>query len=317
MQLVHLVLGKMGAGFADYAGEFYYNVFSARQWGSSMPVNRFWASIGSAASFLFAIGLLHYILLSIVTLFGLLPASIGMQIELIAAVLVPVVGSLVFVKWRWNWSPEHVGLSRNQVSAVWLFLGAVVGLVAGFLAVLLTRWMGGQGLFLGIGSIGVSWVSLLFLLLSGFVVELVYRGVLVSRFQADLNHRELLLAAILAPFAWTLIQQFFRFDQPPTQIVNAWSAAMSVALALIFIRYDSVWLTAGLRFGMFGAISLLGTTRDRVESGGLLVWGTIAAVLLVLEWRKLQGTPQRVQPSRGPRGLRTSGRTVRGPWGPH
>jgi len=282
-----------------------------------MPVNRFWASIGSAALFLLAIGLLNYLVLSIVTLFGLMPARLALPIGHIVGIVVPVVGTLVFVNWRWSWSADYIGLSRNQASAVWVLIGTVIGAAAGLMAVFLTRWMGGQGLAVGIGDVGLSLVPLLFVLLTSFVVELVYRGVLISRFQADLSPREVLIAATLAPFAWMMIQQFFGFGHPQTQITNLWTGAMSVALALIYIRYGSIWLTTGLRFGTVGSIFMLGTTSRLVEGGGLLVWGTAAAVLLALEWRRIQDPPQRVQPSKGNRGLRTSGRTVRGPWGPH
>lgn len=280
-----------------------------------MPVSRFWSSVWTVVLVLFALSLLSFILSEVSTLFGLLPVPL---LATVAVIVGTTAGALTYIDWRWGWQPENIGLTRRPEAALWTLVGVGVGAGAGLLSILLTQVFEGRGFTLGlVAGLNLPWLSLLVLAGTAFMVELVFRGVVVSRFQSDLSHKEMLLAATLFPFGWHLIQQLLRgWGLFGPQITAGWAGAMSVALALLFIRFDSVWLSAGLRFGMLAVLQVLAVNQRQIETGGLIVWGGAAAVLLALEWFKHQGLPRRVQPNRGPRVMRT-GRTIRGPWGPH
>lgn len=278
-----------------------------------MQVNRFWSSVGSVAAYLFAIGLLQYLAVLVVTLFGLLPATVsGPGVQLVSLVL-PVAATITYVNWRWNWKPEQIGLVRAPAAAMWVLMGLILGAVAAGLVHLVSALSSGGSLSLLPRLTFNPW-GLLMALLSAFVIELIFRGAVISRYQADLPYRELLVAALLTPFAWMIITQLFRFYSPATGIAALWMAAMSITLTLLFLRTESVWLSAGLHGGMIGLSTAMGLAVT--ERGGLIVWGGAALVLAALDWRKLQGLPRRVDPRRSGRGP-TRGRTIRGPWGPH
>lgn len=277
-----------------------------------MQLNRFWASVFSVVAYLFGVGLLLYIAESVVSLFGLLSGNI--LVDIVRA-LVPLAGTLLYLDWRWGWTPEHIGLSRSAQSMVWAVGGLVVGAVAAVLTVLIGGVFG-DGPPIGTPSLSLSTVSLLVWGLFGaFSVELIFRGTVISRYRADLTQREVLLAAVLTPFGWQLIQSIFRLGILPSGLTTAWTVPLSVALTLIFLRTESVWFSTGIRFGTVGTLTVLGAGGAALDTGGLLVWGAVAAVLFALDWRRQQGAPRRMQPRRG--SSRSRGRTVRGPWGPH
>lgn len=280
-----------------------------------MQVNRFWGSVWSVVAYLFAVALLLYIAQSVATLFGLLPAAWARPVLEVVGLVIPIIGTIGYLDWRWSWRPEHVGLARRFDSAVWILAGLGLGAVAGLVTLLLTRLLpGGEGVpGLQVATFPVwTLVQLLFL---AFITELVFRGAVISRYQADLTHREVLIASTLTPFGWQILQSFFRLGDLPVGTSTAWMAAMSVALTLLFLRTDSVWLSTGIRFGTMASLLITGAGNRQVETGGLLLWGAIAVILLAMEWNKLQGQPKRIEPRGQNRWGR--GRTVRGPWGPH
>ena len=280
-----------------------------------MYLNRFWASVFGVAGYLFGIGLLMYIANIIGTFFGLLEknALVTLILDLVLPVLA-IAATRTYLDWKWGWKPANVGMALGSTSLVWTVIGLGAGALAAGLAHLLSAALTGGGYavaFAGLGWPGL--IALVRLLLVAFMVEMGFRGVAVSRYQTELPYKEMLLAAVLTPFAWGIVSRFFGFDFP-AGIDSMWAAAMSVFLTLLFLRTDSVWLTFGLRAGMLLAIALLGL--QVTQTAGLLVWGTGAVILAFLEWQKLQGRPRRPSPGKGP-GRANRSRTIRGPWGPH
>lgn len=275
-----------------------------------MPVNRFWSSVGSALGYLAGVGLLQYILVQVTTAFGLLAQPYRTPVALVVSTIVPVVGTMLYIDWRWSWKGEHIGLSRNAGTAAgkWL-LGFVAGAAGAFVAHVLSESITARAFTLTMPelSLAASPFLLTISLLQLFVAELVFRGASISRLQADLSPQEVLIGAPLIPIAWYIITAIFRFGFLPMGLEASWDIAATLFVTLLFLRTDSVWLTAGLRMGFAGAVSLLAL---RVTGqGGSIVWGIGALILLAQEWSKLQRAPKRM-PQRG--------RTTRGPWGgPH
>ncbi|HWI61450.1 MAG TPA: CPBP family glutamic-type intramembrane protease [Symbiobacteriaceae bacterium] len=275
-----------------------------------MPVNRFWSSVGSVLGYLAGIGLLQYILVQVGTGFGLLPEPFRTPVALVVSTIVPVVGTMYYLDWRWSWKGEHIGLSRSPGTAAskWL-LGFAAGVAGALIAHVLSESIAAQAFTLTMPDLrlAVSPLVLVFSLLQLFVAELIFRGAAISRLQADLSPQEVLLGAPLIPIAWFIISRIFRFGFLPMGIEVGWDIAATLFVTLLFLRTDSVWLSAGLRMGFAGAVSLL--TLGVTAQGGNIVWGIGALILLVQEWTKLQRAPKRMQ---------QRGRTTRGPWGgPH
>jgi hypothetical protein len=111
------------------------------------------------------------------------------------------------------------------------------------------------------------------------------------------------------------------YPVPSTGISTLGTAAMSVCLSLLFLRTDSVWLTAGIRMGVhllsFGLGSSLPPRTFPADAGLAIVFGVPAVIMLLLEINKLQSFRRPGGGSRrGPQRV-VYGRTVRGPWGPH
>lgn len=281
-----------------------------------MYVNRFWSSVGSVAAYLLGIGLLQYVLVIVGTLFGILPSGLVRTLIIaLIAIGAPVIGTLTYVNWRWAWKADHIGAVRSSAGAVWLVIGLMIGMVAAMVVYLLSALLSDGAIPFAVPPFAAfSLLAFLQTLALAFGIELVFRGAVISRYQADLPHKELLIAALLTPFAWALIAGFFILPGPLTGMGSTWLMAFSVFLTLLFLRTDSVWLSTGLRGGMVGMVVAL--PLEISETGGLAVWGTAAAILLYQEWRKLQGQPQRVARRRGPQPS-GRGRTIRGPWGPH
>lgn len=277
-----------------------------------MPIGRFWGSVWSVVKYLVGLGLLAMVLQYVVTLFGLMPAVAAALVVGPAVALACVAGTFLYADWQWGWKASNMGLPFN-VGA--LSRGLAGGIAAGAAGALLAQAIGGQGPVLNLAVVGPpKLLELGMILLASFVVELIFRGAVVSRYQYDLSHWEVLAAATLTPFGWVIVNSLLRFGAPSAGVNSMWQAAMSVALTLLFLRFDSVWLTTGIRFGMVGTMALLGLGGAGLENGALIVWGSVAAALLALEWFKRQGQPKRMQPTRG---RVTRGRMHRGPWGPH
>lgn len=272
-----------------------------------MQVNRFWGSVGSVAAYLFGVGLLQHVIAIVITLFGLVPVGPARILVELAAGIVPLVGTLTYIDWRWGWEAEHIGMPFRVSAVTWLFPGLLLGALASLVA-----YIGSGGLRLGLPSIPPLTPELLLgavvLLLGAFSTEVVFRGAVISRYRADLTRTEALGAAVLTPFIWLLLSSFVGIMAPATGLSTTPLAAMSVFLSLLFFRTDSVWLSVGLRGGALLLVMLLG---DQITPNGqLLVWGTAAVVMIVWEMLRQQRMPKRVVRS-------NRGKTIRGPWGPH
>jgi hypothetical protein len=280
-----------------------------------MQLNRFWSSVWEVVKFLAAVALLNYILLMVATGFGLLRGDSAVLVRAVVGVLAPAAGAMLYIDWVWNWRAEHIGLTRSPAAAGgWWLLGLAGGGVLALLGHVVSAALAGGGFSFPTGQGAPAVVNPLFLvilLLQAFSVELVMRGAAISRFQADLQAREVLIMAPLVPLISTLITSVFA-GMMPTGVIYPYDIATVVALALLFIRTDSVWLTAGLRMGFLAALQLLNLRIS--TQGGYAVWGALALVLLAIEWFKQQRMPRRM-PQRG--GRSGGGRTIRGPWGPH
>lgn len=283
-----------------------------------MPVNRFWRSVGSVAAFLFAMGLLQIILLQVLGLFGVLTGGVGMGFTLLLLIvnLVSVVGTFFYLDWRWGWGPEHVGLPRDKSAVLPGLLGLVIGAAAAVLAHVVGALLAGGQVtpahFLPRPFSILNVGSVVLLLVDAFVVELIFRGVVNSRYLADLEDQEAVLAGTLTPFAWAILSAAIVGGVPSAGIDGFWQGAMSVALSLLFFRFDSVWLTSGLRTGMVLTPAVL--NLEITQRGGFLVWGIAAAVLIALEWKRLKHLPKPMEPRRS---TSWQQRSWRGPWGPH
>jgi membrane protease YdiL (CAAX protease family) len=291
-----------------------------------MPMNRFWSSFWTVAGFLLLLGWLQRLVDTVVTLFGILDkisTQASSLVLFLSWAVVPAWGALKFVDWRWGWKPDNAGLRTTPAAAFWL----IPGLLAGGLAVALVYLIGGGSISPSLGrfpSVADAVVILALVAAGAFASEVVYRGVLISRFQQDLSGMQMLLLAIGMPFVWTFAQHaigrvLFINPVPSTGILGLGTAVMSVFLSLLFLRTDSVWLTAGMRI----PVALMGTgimgeiRPPMVDQGLLIVFGIPAVILLLMELDKM-GTFRRPGggPRRGPQRV-VHGKTVRGPWGPH
>lgn len=289
-------------------------------------MSRFWSSFWTVSGFLLLIGWLLSLAESVFTLFSLLDfvlPQVAWWIHLICWGVVPLLGSLKFIDWRWGWKPDNAGLRQTPAAAFWL----LPGLAAGVVAVVLSSLIGGQSLPTGWLELSLrGWLIALLWALVVFSSEVVFRGVVISRFQQDLAGRDRLIMALAMPLIWTFAQAILRGaiyvnPNPPTGVISLGTAAMSVFLSLLFLRTDSVWLTAGIRI----PVALLGAEFAPIidqanwisDQGLLIVFGLPAVILLVLEIMKLNnvrrpGGGQRRGPQRT-----IHGNTIRGPWGPH
>jgi len=275
-----------------------------------MPVNRFWSSVGSVLAYLAGVGLLQYILVRIGTGFGFLTGSVAIFIGAVVAVIVPIAGTMYYIDWRWSWKAEHIGLGRTAGAAAgkWL-LGTAGGAVGAFVAHIVSQLVSGQSVAFSLPGLmpPPAFLPLTLLLAHAFVTELVFRGASISRLQADLSPREVLIAAPLIPLIWFVVTALFGYGRLPLGIESSSDVAATLFVVLLFLRTDSVWLGAGARMGFLAAAGLL--SLQITDQGALLVWGVAAMILLALEWSKQQRMPKRVQ---------QRGRTTRGPWsGPH
>jgi hypothetical protein len=274
-----------------------------------MVLNRFWSSVGSVAAFLFGVGLLQYVVVTLVTVFGVITGSAAQLLAAVGAAVVPIVGTLQYMDWRWNWKPGRIGVSPKASSVLWLGLGAIAGAAVALASGAITALAGDAPLALPTFKL-VNPVALVLPAVMLFAAEMVFRAAVISRYQADLTPREVLLAAPLTPVAWVMLNALFPLGGPPTgMLFGVADLPMLVALSLLYLRTDSVWLSAGLRIGVFLVYAATVTAGPGI--GHTALWTVAAVVLFALEWFKQERAPRRMAPKPN------RGRTVRGPWGPH
>lgn len=281
-----------------------------------MPVNRFWSSVWSVVAYLFGIAILQYIVMQLVTLFTLIP--LNTVTNALVYVVTPIAGTLVYVNWRWGWHPENLGLNWRPASFATAFLGIGIGAVAAYLMQLVSSLLKGQ-LVLGVGMASLEPLNLILALLAAFTVELTFRGAVISRYLTDpLTRMEVLLASVLTPFAWNLIGGllgFARFLDAGLSPDQRWLGVLSVFLALLFLRTESLWLSIGIRAGLVLTLGVLDLQVS--DQGAVVLWLVAIVVLLILEWMQWQQEPHRVQGPRATYRKTFRGRVVKGPWGPH
>ncbi|MFZ5813974.1 MAG: type II CAAX prenyl endopeptidase Rce1 family protein [Bacillota bacterium] len=298
-------------------------------------MSRFWSAFWTVAGFLFLMGLLQMIADTVVILFGVVPLFLGGQSEWLIAisrVAVPIWGALIWGDWKWGWKSDNAGLRTTPAALFWLVPGLLGGLLAGGLALLISQ---GGSLSLPALKLGPEVLAAtLVAMAAAFATELIFRGMVISRLQYDLAGQQLLLLALGMPLAWEFIQAvigrvLFIYPVPDPDIFGAGTVALSLFLTLLFLRTDSVWLTAGVRMGLALLSGLLGVggglsdlrlpiphLTGLGETGLLVVFGIPAAVLLALELSRLNRLRRPPGPRRGPQRV-VHGKTVRGPWGPH
>lgn len=282
-----------------------------------MQLNRFWSAVWSAVLFMISVGMVNAMFHRLTGLVAL--ASTGAAAVLGVAVLtvVPVVAAFLWMDWRWNWKPEHIGLPRQAVGGLWVLAGLAIGVAAAYLMYAVSALLTGGSLVPVVSAPTLEKVvDAIVALLPIVGIEVIFRGAAISRLQADLAPREALLAGPLLPFLWLLVTAFIGrilfLGALETGINPAqpWTFFFVIFLGLLYLRSNSVWLSIGLHMGLMGALTLLNLPVS--ASGGLLVWVVAALALLAMEWFKLQRMPKRVQPRNTYRGG-----PIRGPWGPH
>lgn len=286
-----------------------------------LTVNRFWGAIWRVVMLVIAIRLLEYVLGLALMLFGILPLLVSKDVTewilLLVAIGVPTVGTLTYVDWQWGWKPENMGLARRPAAIGWALAGLALGAVAvGAIHAVAAYLPGGPG---GIVEPALKATIGLPALLNAIAVavglEVVYRGAALSRYQTDLDERQVLWAGLLTALAAMIFDTLFRVGVTSGG-GSMGTAAMAVALTMIFLRTDSVWFTAGLHVAAAGLPHILSVNTD--DGARTLVWGVVAAILLALELLRQNRAPRRVRSGgrSGPQRV-NRGRTVRGPWGPH
>jgi|GEM_PF-1388686 len=284
-----------------------------------MPLNRFWSSVWSVAGFLLVVGWLQYLFSILLSLFGVLPyfaPALSELIREIGAGILPIWSALTFIDWKWGWKGDNAGFRTRFAAVFWYLPGLLGGGLAAALVWFLTGGLGAADLAISPDLLLWSGITLLQI----FVTELVYRGVVTSRFQYDLSGWQRLAAAALVPPVWMVIQRvgFLATKWPETYISGIGTAALSVFLTLLFLRLDSVWLSAGLHGGLrLGLLLPLGTQLSpAIEQSLFLLFAPLAAILLFVELQKKGPSRPTGGQRRGPQRV-VFGKTVRGPWGPH
>lgn len=282
-----------------------------------MPNSRLWSAFWTVAGCLFLLSALQFLVNQVFTLFGLVESAAptaGVWLLRLSHAIVPIWAALAFVDWRWGWKADNAGLRNTPAARFWALPGLAGGIAAAGLCYLLM----GTGRLPQLNLQPIPLLTLAMGLVGAFATELIFRGVVISRFEQDLNGREMLLLALGMPLIWALasplLQQYFGLPGSLSPAIGGLgSAALSLLLSLIFLQTHSVWLVAGIRIGLLLGGGLLGLASS--ETTLLLVAGVPAAVLLFIE---LSGMRRIRRP--GPRGGAKRviyGKTVKGPWGPH
>ena len=281
-----------------------------------MPMSRFWSSVWTVVGFLLLLAFLQSLADRVVTLFDLLPMVAPGAARWALAVshaVVPIWGALTYVDWRWGWKPDNAGMRQTAAARFWLLPGLGGGLVLAGLGFLI----GGWGRVPQPDLAPETLIQAALAAVALFGTELIFRGILSSRFAQDLTDREVLILTLAGPVVWgvfaPVLGQMFGLTIPHPAIDGLGSLALSLLLSLLFLQTQSVWLVAGAHIGLDLGRRLLGLAYS--DGALFLVAAVPAAVLLWLELDRMR----RIRRP-GPRGGRRRvvyGKTVRGPWGPH
>ncbi|MBP2016977.1 hypothetical protein J2Z79_000351 [Symbiobacterium terraclitae] len=281
-----------------------------------MPVSRFWSSVWTVVGFLLLLAFLQGLADRVAILFGLLPwvaPGVAQWALAVSRAVVPIWGALTYVDWRWGWKSDNAGLRQTPAARFWLLPGLAGGLALAGAGFLIANW--GRVPQPDLAPVPLLQAALAAVALFG--TELIFRGILASRFAQDLSGREALLLTLAGPVVWgvfaPVIGQMFLVDIPHPSIDGLGAVALSLLLSLLFLQTQSAWLVAGVHIGLDLGRRLLGLAFS--DAALFLVSAVPAAVLFWLEYERIRRI-RRPGPRGGPRRV-VYGKTVRGPWGQH
>lgn len=281
-----------------------------------MPVSRFWSSVWTVVGFLLLLAFLQGLADRIVTLFDLLPLvapSAARWAVSLSHAVVPIWGAVTYMDWRWGWKPDNAGLRQTAAARFWLLPGLAGGLALAGAGFLIAGW--GRMPQPDLAPEPLLQAALAAVALFG--TELIFRGVLASRFAQDLAGKDVLLLTLAGPVVWgvfaPVLGQMFGLSIPHPGIEGMGALAFSLLLSLLFLQTQSVWLVAGAHIGLDLGRRLLGLAYS--DGALFLVSAVPAAVLLWLELERMRNI-RRPGPRGGGKRV-VYGKTVRGPWGPH
>lgn len=257
-----------------------------------MQMSPYWRAVWEVALFLLAISLLSMLSAMI---FGLLAFGPLLAIFALLQSLVPLVGALVYLDWRWGWRADTIGLLGGR-HLRWL----PAGLGLGVLALLLTHALSalvGAPLLPSVAPTLASGLAALPVLLGALTVELLFRGGATARLQADLPPKEAMLTALALPLVASALSGFL--FSIPTGIGAPWTLFFTAAQTLLYLRMGELWLNIGLSVAVVVLPGALGLSLS--GDMALLLWLVVAVVLGLLGWKRIDRMPRRVGPRRGPR----------------
>ncbi|HLO03419.1 MAG TPA: CPBP family glutamic-type intramembrane protease [Symbiobacteriaceae bacterium] len=257
----------------------------------------YWRAVWEVALFLLGVSLLT-------TLTGMLLGFLAFgPLVLVVAVLqslVPIVGTLVYLDWRWGWRVDTIGLIGGR-HLRWL----PAGLGLGALALVLTH---GLGILLGgpvvpvLDSSAPVWLAVGPALISVLSVELLFRGGATARLQADLAPKEALWTALALPLVASWLSGSLISVPSGIHTREPWTLFFTAALTLLYLRTGSLWLNLGLSAVVMVLPLALGLFI--LPQAALLLWVTVAVILLIMAWRRVDRMPRRVGPQRQRMGRR-------------
>jgi hypothetical protein len=282
-----------------------------------VQLNRFWSSVWSVLVYLVSIAMLQWVFNVLATGFGLLPRLVTNFTLPLVTIAIPIIGTVLYTDWRWGWRSDYFGLKPKPASLGMGALGLVAGIGGAYLVKAVSLLLAGQSLSGVVGAVTIPGPTLILTLLTFFASEVVFRGAVISRYQSDLAGTELLLAAALTPLGWILAEQLIAALVLPVQglpnLRATWDAPLVIFLAVLYLKADSLWLSAGIRIGVMAGLLWLVQGWD--SQAAFLVFGLAALVMLLFWWFNQKRMPRRVQPRSTGRGR---GRVYQGPWnGPH
>jgi hypothetical protein len=258
-----------------------------------VQMSPYWRAVWAVAQFLLALSLLLYVTGLI---FSLLAFKSVLLVSMLLQPLVALVGALVYLDWQWGWRADTVGLTGGRHMR-WL----PAGLGAGLLALLTTH---GLGILFGGAPVPVLQFDPLNLmgampgLINILAAELIFRGAATAQLQAELAPKEALWTALALPLVTDWLGSGL-----PTGIHGGqpWTLFLMVALTLLYVRTGALWLNLGLSAVVVLVPQVIGLSV--VPQAALLLWATVALILLLMAWQRADRAPRRVGPQRR-----------RGPW---
>lgn len=255
-----------------------------------MPISPFWRAVGEVAGLLLAVSLLNVLSGMILGVF-----AIGVFAPILGALqgAIAVAGALTYMSWRWGWQADTIGLTGAR-NLRWLPAGLGLGLGALVLTWALSIPFG-YGLIPAVNPTTTGLVAALPFLVSVLAVEVVYRGGATARLQADLAPKEALWTALVLPLVAYWLGGFLAV-QTGIQAGQPWTLFFTAALTLLYLRTGSLWLNLGLHGVVVLVPVLLGLRL--APQAALLLWAVVVAILLYLEWKRIERMPRRLGPTR-------------------